>query len=944
MSPYELLHRHNMIHIVYNNRIHVGGEVCGVLRRQRELMQMSTYGTRRGWVNLSVAVCLATQSLAAVSESKDPFWPDEGFSLATGRIVRGPQDMVGKTLGDFPQWFHIGNHGSSVMIDADAAPGSYSVQWLVNKPEGIEAAQASAKLYKTNGNQGNSIQARGSSDGEWMTAGNSKAWEWQQVSGDAWPLAADEPLDVRWTFSKPHKGDTWRVGLEALHVGVTDPAAALDRFRQPMAKGLPLRVDPRTAKKPWRSKLQISNGMILKDDKPFFPIGLIRGFGNDSTLAQVKAIGCNATDMDIGWFVTAGPGPVGEERFSGWRHHVRQAAEWDMVAFPVLVGHYVPGWFRQQYPSKDNWPLGSDGEMSGHWMAYSLHYRPLREQIVHFWRAAAKVIAQEPNVMSVQFWNEPSYGGAWNLPKQYADYQPYAIDDYRQHLKEKYTSLDALSKAHEVDYASFEAVQPPRAPEEMSRAAWLDWMEYGQQYFAGFFEWERGVLREAAPGLRLANKKQTNPWDNSTASSGTNWHLMTSSEEIFGLNIYCSSVYRIRNIMDAARSYANGKPVVIFEVNAMPPNAEARTLDNVRCQLWSYILGGTDGMLIYALTGGDAHDLTLDKAVKPEARPEYVRFISGVADHQRQFASPHVPARIAVLYSTTAALQYTHNLIPRHFMGAFNLFRNSHYQVDALPEERCTGPELAKYELVVLPSYCVLKGQAIEALNAYAQSGGKLMAFAKSLATDEYLNPIAPPTCLSIKERKRPVGDRADQRITWVAEELAEYVEGEPAVGGLELVSQIEMAGRRIIQGEALETRDEGEVLARNRDSFPTILLAPGGNVVYCAFESEDYSAPLRGLIEGVTREKLKIAQHVRFLRDGLVEPGVMTSLRQDYNDADLRYLIAINTLRHPRTLEVQIEPGWSIERELFHDLKVDGDQQLRVPKREVFLFELRRK
>ncbi len=216
--------------------------------------------------------------------------------------------------------------------------------------------------------------------------------------------------------------------------------------------------------------------MMFKDDKPFFPIGLIRGFGSDSTLAQVKAIGCNATDMDVGWYVTAGPGPVGEERFSGWQHRVRQAAEWDMVAFPVLVGHYVPGWFRQQHPSKENWPLGSDGEMSGHWMAYSLHYRPFKEQIVHFWRAAARVIAQEPNVMSVQFWNEPSYGGAWNLPKQYADYQPYAIDDYRQHLKEKYSSLDALTEAHQAEYASFDAVQPPRAPDQMNRVAWLDYI------------------------------------------------------------------------------------------------------------------------------------------------------------------------------------------------------------------------------------------------------------------------------------------------------------------------------------------------------------------------------------------------------------------------------------------------------------------------------------
>ena len=50
------------------------------------------------------------------------------------------------------------------------------------------------------------------------------------------------------------------------------------------------------------------------------------------------------------------------------------------------------------------------------------------------------------------------------------------------------------------------------------------------------------------------------------------------------------------------------------------------------------------------------------------------------------------------------------------------------------------------------------------------------------------------------------------------------------------------------------------------------------------------------------------------------------------------------NTLRRPRTLELQVEPGWSIERELFHELEVDEAQHVRLPQREVFLFELRRK
>src|SRR5690606_38162548 len=132
----------------------------------------------------------------------------------------------------------------------------------------------------------------------------------------------------------------------------------------------------------------------------------------------------------------------------------------------------------------------------------------------------------------------------------FGDYSIWGIENYRSFLKEKYKTLPALRQSHGQEYASFDAVQPPRAPGEQTRQAWLEWMEYGQQAFAGFFDWERDIIKEAAPGVLLANKLQTNPWDNSTASSGTNWHLMSGAQDIFGINTYGGSAYGNRNKLD----------------------------------------------------------------------------------------------------------------------------------------------------------------------------------------------------------------------------------------------------------------------------------------------------------------------------------------------------------------------------------------------------------
>jgi hypothetical protein len=157
------------------------------------------------------------------------------------------------------------------------------------------------------------------------------------------------------------------------------------------------------------------------------------------------------------------------------------------------------------------------------------------------------------------------------------------------------------------------------------------------------------------------------------------------------------------------------------------------------------------------------------------------------------------------------------------------------------------------------------------------------------------------------------------------------------------MISKIDRDKLRFILGEDVQARQEGQVLAINKDSYPAAVVAPGGRVVYCAFDSL-YSRPLRGFIEGVTREVLKIPQKVRLLRDGLVEPGLMTSIRQDYKDADRRYLMVINLLPHPRRVTVELEEGWRVEKEYFHALAIDreaGVPGVLIAPREVYLFEI---
>jgi len=148
-----------------------------------------------------------------------------------------------------------------------------------------------------------------------------------------------------------------------------------------------------------------------------------------------------------------------------------------------------------------------------------------------------------------------------------------------------------------------------------------------------------------------------------------------------------------------------------------------------------------------------------------------------------------------------------------------------------------------------------------------------------------------------------------------------------------------------LVPGAALNTHQSGMVLANNTDGYAAIVSQANGQVVYCAFDSV-YTNPLRGVIEGILRERMKLRQEIRLTRDDSVESSIMTSLRQDYQDANKRYLLAINTSNKARNVTLEMEPGWSVVHEKLNHVQAQGagsKVSLNLPAREVFLFELKK-
>ena len=731
-------------------------------------------------------------------------------------------------------------------------------------------------------------------------------------------------------------------GALALTYGITHLTADTPPDTAPIATGLPERSAPPS--KVWNPSFSLQDGVLLNNGRPFFPIGFVFG-SDDKGLSEAAAMGCTAVHFAITWSACPAPGPVDKAALHDLSGQIELANKWGLAAFPLLIGHYIPDWFSQQYPLTGNQPLDNHGQPIGSWTPYSLHFPAMRAAIQDYWKASAELASPHANVVAMNLWNEPAYGGRWDQGGQFADYSTWGVADWVKDLKTKYSTVADFNAAFGTSFTDWSDVQPPKSPEEHGRKLWLEWTEYGQRYFAGFFDWEKSVIRSVAPKLLLTNKKQTNPFDSSAGSSGTNWRLMDNAEDISGLDLYSGSPFSSRTILDAACSYAGKKPVMVFEINTMPPTIGARTPDTIRTQLWAPLVGGARGMFIFALIKESEHGLLNDANATPEARAEYTRLIKNISGHQRELASPRLAGKIGVVYSTIGALQYDKATVPEAVGGAFDLFRNSHYQVDFIPEEDISEAKLADYQLVVLPSACVLTGKEKDCVGSYTEKGGHVLCFAGALSTDEYLAPMPLPKWLGISNVSSAIGDRSDQRISKTDPRLSPYLDDEIQISGVEQVSPMAEPTKDLILGSEIKTNDPGEVLAYNSDSYPTVISTNKHRVVYCAFRSE-YSEPLRGLMEGITREIFGLKQEVRLANalDKTTDSSLLTGLRTDYTDTSRRYLLVINSQFRKRVVKFDCEGSWKIQNELLHPKSSSsGFATWTFEPREVYLFTLKR-
>jgi beta-galactosidase len=527
-------------------------------------------------------------------------------------------------------------------------------------------------------------------------------------------------------------------------------------------------------------------------------------------LQQIKALGFNTVRGWVDW--SHNEPQEGKYNFEGLhllcdlahqvglRVVIQIYAGWDGFGFP-------PDWVRHKYPEAFE-PV-SAVSAAGPSSFYSDH-KGIQNAILQFITETAKVAAQYPNFYGWDLWSEPR---AMRL------IGPETKVRYREWLKNKYKTLDALNLQWYETYASWDDVNPLGTGGIGTYAMDLDWANFISEKGAEDMAMQYMAVRKADK-THLITSHASPP---SVFGGGLDDFLEAGSLDYYGLSVYPRYVGEPslwRMIMGADFSRCAGKPNGGFYAGEFQGGFSTNgisvgdpvTPDDQRTWLWSLIAKGAKGINIYAyyvmssgIESGGFGLMPLNGQVTERARElgQTARFVE--ENKALILKSKPIEAEIAIVYNPDAprvggargaptttpgrggggAVGYQESLT-----GYYRAFAENNVPIDFIHRRDVESADLSHYKLIVVPWPVIISPEAAAGLKKYVAQGGSLVSEARMAWNSEhaYTADVIPGMGLSevfgIQETK--VVTRTDVRMTIddiTNSALAKYKKGDDLRG-----------------------------------------------------------------------------------------------------------------------------------------------------------------
>jgi beta-galactosidase len=544
-----------------------------------------------------------------------------------------------------------------------------------------------------------------------------------------------------------------RLVLLLVALGATVGAAESDVFPMAVwygggkARAPMLEADPRAKKEEWRRDLR-----------------------------QIKALGFNTVRCWIDW-ASGEPAP-GEYRLDTLEVLLSLAEEEGLSVVVQVYMDSAPEWVGRRYP--DSLFVSSNGQAIRPESSpgYCLDHPGVRQADLAFYEAVARRAGASPAFLGFDLWSEPhviNWANPTYIPNPEFCFCRNTVARFREWLKKKYGTLDALNAAWYRRQASWDEVEPNRLSTILSYTDYIDWKLFiadklGGDLRARYEAAKRGapdrVATSHAAGVGLFSSPHY--WE----GQSDDW-TMAAQVDYYGTSFYPKhSAFVDRDVewrgalLDFARSFGfanGGRGFWIGELQggfgtiaqSVSPTV---TPEDLRIWTWSALSRGAKAICTYAYypmsTGYESGGfglIRLDGTLTERART--AGGIARLVDrHSRLFLdSRPVAAQVAVVYNplshfvggrqravAQAGPQGEVAGIERDsLLGIYRALFPTNVPLDYVHADSLTAAGLARYRLVVLPYPLMLSGRTAAELGEYVRAGGALVTEARAGWNDE---------------------------------------------------------------------------------------------------------------------------------------------------------------------------------------------------------------
>jgi len=571
-------------------------------------------------------------------------------------------------------------------------------------------------------------------------------------------------------------------------------------------------------------------------------------------LQQIKSLGFNTVRTWVEW--THSEPREGEFDFRNLQLLSEIANEMGLKVFIQVYGESAPDWVGKKYPNGLLEAHSGDKVIPQSAPGYCIDHPGVRESFTNFYTAIAKVAVQYPNFYGWDLWSEPhmvQWGWPGWIPNAQYCYCPHTQNRFRQWLKDKYQSLDALNTAWYRTFESWGEVSPPRFYTILSYTDYIDWKNFIYQKMAEDLRLRYDAIRVAdKQGVITSHSSPPSIYSAPQGSGAEDDFLMAEQVDHYGISQYPKhnrpgDWIRANFMISGDFSYSANKKnggYYVGEFQAGFGTVGLRIGDEVTPEdhniwFWTSLATGARAVNIYAYypmssgyESGGYGLINLDGTLTERARSigHTARFVD---TNQELFINARpIDAEIALVYNPLAQMvggslgtgrlegQPGHG---KSVIGYYRVFADYNIPVEFIHRRDLEAGDLDQYRLIIVPYPLMFTQEAASNLKKFVEDGGYLLSEARFAWNDErgYATEEIPGMGLSevfgIREEKVEVRNPVTMKI---------LSNSHPAFEGLE---DTRLTGQHFAESLQPLPGSNTQILARFEDDTPAITASDYG-------------------------------------------------------------------------------------------------------------------